>query len=41
VKTIFIVHGEEEVQLEFQKRLEKKNFKEVQVPHMHEEFNLD
>ena len=41
VKTLFVVHGEEEVQLEFQKRLEKKNFKDVRVPHMHEEFNLD
>ena len=41
VKTVFIVHGEEDVQLEFQKRLLKKNFKDVQVPHMHEEFNLD
>ena len=38
VKTIFIVHGEEEVQLEFQRRLEKKNFKQVVVPHLHEEF---
>ncbi|OIR14140.1 ribonuclease [mine drainage metagenome] len=41
VKTLFVVHGEEEVQLEFQKRLEKKNFKDVRVPQMHEEFNLE
>jgi len=41
VKTLFIVHGEEDVQLEFQKRLEKKNFKEVIVPYMHQEFILD
>ena len=40
VKTLFIVHGEEEVQLEFQKRLLKKNFKDVIVPQLHEEFNL-
>ena len=40
VKTLFIVHGEEEVQLEFQKRLEKKSFKDVRVPHLHEEFIL-
>jgi metallo-beta-lactamase family protein len=40
VKTVFIVHGEEEVQLEFQRRLEKKNFKQVIVPHLHEEFNV-
>jgi metallo-beta-lactamase family protein len=37
---LFIVHGEEEVQLEFQERLRKKGFNDIQVPHMHEEFNL-
>jgi metallo-beta-lactamase family protein len=41
VKTIFIVHGEESVQLAFQKRLLEKNFKEVIVPFMHEVFNLE
>jgi len=41
VKTLFIVHGEEDVQLEFQKRLLKKGFKDVQVPHLHEEFTLE
>ncbi len=41
IKTVFIVHGEEEVQLEFQRRLEKKNFKQVIVPHLHEAFNLE
>ncbi|MBS1626718.1 MAG: MBL fold metallo-hydrolase [Bacteroidetes bacterium] len=41
VKTIFIVHGEEEVQLEFQRRLLKKKFKDVIVPRLHESFNLD
>lgn len=41
VKKVFIVHGEEEVQLEFQKRLLDKDFKEVIVPHLHEEFNLE
>lgn len=41
VKTLFIVHGEEEVQLDFQKRLQRKNFKDVVVPFMHQEFNLD
>ena len=40
VKTLFIVHGEEAVQLDFQQRLLKKNFKDVIVPHLHEEFNL-
>ena len=41
VKTLFIVHGEEDVQLEFQKRLLKKGFKNVMVPHLHEEFTLE
>lgn len=41
VKTVFVVHGEEKVQLEFQKRLLKKNFKIVHVPQLHEEFNLE
>ncbi|MBS1591854.1 MAG: MBL fold metallo-hydrolase [Bacteroidetes bacterium] len=41
VKTIFIVHGEEDVQLEFQRRLVKKKFKDVIVPRLHESFNLD
>ena len=40
VSQLFLVHGEEEVQLEFQERLQKKGFKDVQVPHMHEEFVL-
>jgi metallo-beta-lactamase family protein len=40
IKTLFIVHGEEEVQLDFQQKLLKKNFKAVIVPHLHEEFNL-
>jgi len=40
IKTLFIVHGEEEVQLDFQQKLLKKNFKDVIVPHLHEEFNL-
>ncbi|MDE3236392.1 MAG: MBL fold metallo-hydrolase [Bacteroidota bacterium] len=41
VKKLFVVHGEEEVQLEFQRRLLKKGFRDVEVPHMHESFNLD
>jgi metallo-beta-lactamase family protein len=41
VKTLFVVHGEEDVQLEFQKRLQAKNFKDVRVPKLHEEFNLE
>lgn len=40
VNKIFIVHGEEEVQLEFQQRLLKKGFKDAIVPAMHETFGL-
>lgn len=41
VKKLFIVHGEYEVQLEFQRRMEKKGFKHVIVPAMHEKVKLD
>ncbi|HWB28738.1 MAG TPA: MBL fold metallo-hydrolase [Chitinophagaceae bacterium] len=41
VKTLFIVHGEYDVQLEFQRRLLKKGFKDVQVPALHQVFGLD
>ncbi len=41
VNALFVVHGEEEVQLDFAKRLQKKGFKEVNVPKMHETFKLD
>lgn len=41
IKTLFIVHGEYDVQVEFQGRLMKKGFKEVEVPEMHETFRLD
>jgi len=41
VRTIFIVHGEYDVQLDFQKRLLKKGFKDVAVPALHQNFNLD
>lgn len=41
VKTLFIVHGEYQVQLDFQQRLLGKGFKNVQVPAMHERFNLE
>ncbi|MEP7317355.1 MAG: MBL fold metallo-hydrolase, partial [Panacibacter sp.] len=36
VKQLFIVHGEYDVQLEFQNRLQKKGFKDVAVPAMHQ-----
>ncbi len=41
VKSIFLVHGEENVQLEFRERLLKKGFNNVEVPHMHQEFYLE
>ncbi len=41
VKTLFIVHGEYDVQQEFQRRLLKKGFKDVQVPELHEVFGLE
>ncbi len=41
VKKVFIVHGEEEVQMDFQQRLMKKGFKEVEVPMMHQQFTID
>lgn len=41
VKTLFIVHGEYDVQLEFQRRLLKKGFKDVVVPALHQSFNLE
>lgn len=40
VKTLFLVHGEEDVQLDFQQRLLRKGFKDVQVPRMHETVGL-
>ena len=40
VKQVFVVHGEEDVQLEFQKRLVKKGYKDVVVPRMHQTFDL-
>jgi metallo-beta-lactamase family protein len=40
VKKIFLVHGEYEVQLEFQKRLLLKGFNDVRIPAMHETYEL-
>jgi metallo-beta-lactamase family protein len=40
VSNLFIVHGEYEVQLEFQRRLRKKGFRNVEVPAMHSNFVL-
>jgi metallo-beta-lactamase family protein len=40
VKKVFVVHGEENVQLDFQQRLFNKGFQDVVVPHLHESFFL-
>ncbi|HEY4111925.1 MBL fold metallo-hydrolase [Puia sp.] len=40
VKTVFIVHGEYEVQQAFQARLQKKGFADVRVPELHSEHGL-
>ena len=40
VKTIFLVHGEYEVQKDFQQRLLKKGFAFVEIPEMHSEVGL-
>lgn len=40
VKTLFIVHGEYEVQQAFQARLLKKGFTDVRIPELHSEHGL-
>ena len=40
LSTLFIVHGEYPVQQEFQRRLIKKGFRDVQIPELHEIFGL-
>ena len=40
VKKVFVVHGEPEVQQEFQNRLLKKGFRDVVIPELHQEFGL-
>ena len=40
VKTLFIVHGEYDVQLAFKARLLKKDFTDVQIPERHYEIGL-
>lgn len=41
VRQLFLVHGEYEVQMEFQHRLQRKGFKDVAVPAQHTIHNLD
>lgn len=40
VKTLFLVHGEYDVQQEFRERLLSKGFKDVEIPERHQSFNL-
>ena len=40
VKKIFVVHGEYNVQQDFQKKLENVGFKNVVIPALHDEINL-
>ena len=40
VKTLFLVHGEYEVQQQFQQRLYKKGFADITIPEMHSEVGL-
>jgi metallo-beta-lactamase family protein len=41
VRTLFLVHGEEDVQLDYRKKLSRKGFPEIQIPEMHQKFKLD
>ncbi|HMN32223.1 MAG: MBL fold metallo-hydrolase [Chitinophagaceae bacterium] len=41
VKGVFVVHGEYDVQVHFQSKLQKKGFKNVNVPAMHQTIQLD
>jgi len=40
VKKVFIVHGEYPVQVDFQKRLIRKGFVDVEIPSLHQEIGL-
>ncbi len=41
VKTLFLVHGEYDVQQEFAQKLQKRGFDIVEIPQMHQEFKLE
>lgn len=41
IKTLFLVHGEYEVQQDFSKRLARKGFKDVEIPDIHEEKTIN
>jgi metallo-beta-lactamase family protein len=40
VKKLFLVHGEYEVQQKFSQRLQRKGFKDVEIPDRHQEIGL-
>jgi metallo-beta-lactamase family protein len=40
LRQLFLVHGEYEVQQEFQRRLVRKGYSDVQIPERHQEFGL-
>lgn len=41
IKTLFLVHGEYEVQKAFKQKLIEKGFKNVEIPDRHQEFELN
>jgi len=41
VKTLFLVHGEYEVQQNFSHTLQKHGFRHVEIPHQHQRFDLE
>jgi metallo-beta-lactamase family protein len=40
IKSLFLVHGEYNVQQDFAKRLERKGFNDVEIPDLHEEKSI-
>ncbi len=40
IKSLFLVHGEYDVQLNFQQTLQEKGFQRVEIPNRHQEFEL-
>jgi metallo-beta-lactamase family protein len=40
VKKLFVVHGEYDVQQTFRSKLLKKGFAEVEIPELHQSFDL-
>jgi metallo-beta-lactamase family protein len=41
IRTLFLVHGEYAVQQDFAKRLERKGFRDVEIPDLHEEKSIN